>query len=75
MIDLTKEGRPIFIILARICFFVLAGSFRTLSIDNAAIVVAAGIDYDGETYSVSAAIATSKGTAGAGPEIVQAVIV
>ena len=70
----TGKGRPILLAVACILFLFFTNDFGGVSLENTAIIVACGVDYDGSSYTVSCQLADSDTSQGNTPSQQQGVI-
>ena len=70
----TGKGRPILLAVACILFLFFTNDFGGVSLENTAIIVACGVDYDGSSYTVSCQLADSDTSQGNTPSQQQVVI-
>ena len=74
MNKLTSKGRPIWLAVLCILFLFFTNDFGGISLENTAIIVACGVDYDGSVYTVSCQLADSDPSSGNTPSQQQVVI-
>ena len=58
-----KKGRPIILILLCIAVLFFTNDFGRINLEKNAIIVAIGVDFDGEEYRISCQVAASEAPA------------